>query len=167
MRGGERSPGAFLLPPGSHSGGEAQGVEEGKGIFFVLFYIDLFLPRSIPIPQLKPPEGEVLRAVMRLPLASAASLDCSARLRALRGWLGLGMICQPAMEVEGRPGLEEGAAGKVAPKPAKGCINSRWLREPGLWLSTTPSLSNRTASQSTDPSSSSVKIMLYGNTPSE
>uniref|UniRef100_A0A8C8EDY4 Voltage-dependent N-type calcium channel subunit alpha n=1 Tax=Otus sunia TaxID=257818 RepID=A0A8C8EDY4_9STRI len=29
------------------------------------------LLRSIPIPQLKPPEGEVLRAVMRLPLASA------------------------------------------------------------------------------------------------
>lgn len=109
----------------------------------------------------------MLRAVMRLPLVSAARLDCSTQLRALREWLGSGMIYQHAMEVEGRPGLEEGAAGKVAPKPARGCISSRWLRGPGLWLSTTPSLSNRTASQSTDPSSSSVKIMLYGNMPRE
>lgn len=84
--------------------------------------------------------------------------------RALPEWLALKTNRPAAMEAAVPRGRPEGPAGSRGLPGAQGCTSRPWPREPGLWRFTTPSQSSRTASPSTDPSSSSARITSYGNT---
>lgn len=114
--------------------------------------------------------------VMRLPsVPTDITLDFPFRIRAFPEWLDSLKICPPAMEAaqaaEGEaadrvPG--EGEPGVAAPlRVARGFTSSRWRREPGQWPFTTRIPSNRTASPSTAPSSSSARTISSGSTQNE
>lgn len=105
---------------------------------------------------------------MRLPPAGFdASLDFNSWISTFLEWLASETTYQPAMEAAVRQALGEGEAGREAPKSRQGCTSSRWLKGPGLWLSTTPSPSNKTVFRLTDPSSSLAKTISYENMPKE
>lgn len=113
--------------------------------------------------------------VMRLPsIPTDITLDFPCRIRTFPEWLDSLKICPPAMEAaqaaEGEadraPG--EGEPGVAVPlRVARGFTSSRWHREHGQWPFTTRTPSNRTASPSTAPSSSSGKTISSGSTPNE
>lgn len=104
--------------------------------------------------------------VMRLPfICTDISLDFPFWICAFPEWLASQKIYPPAMEAaqaaEGEadraPG--EGEPGVVALRVARGFTSNRWPREPGQWPFTTRTPSNKTASLSTAPSSSSARTI--------
>lgn len=111
--------------------------------------------------------------VMRLPSTPTDTRsDFPSWICAFPEWLASRMIFPAGMEEaraaegEGARAPGEGAPGAAALRAARGCTSSPWPREPGLWPSTTPTPSSRTASPSTAPSSSSARTTSSGSTPS-
>lgn len=87
-------------------------------------------------------------------------------------WLASQTIYPPAMEgARAAEGEAPRAPGEGAPGAAvaagRGCTSSPWPREPEPWPFTTRTPSNRTASRSTAPCSSSVRTTSSGSTQSE
>lgn len=106
-------------------------------------------------------------------ISTDTSLGFPYRICEFPEWLALQKIYPLAMEeaqaaeaeVDLVPREVEYVA--VALRVAKGCTSSRWLREPGQWPFTIRTLSNKTASLSTVPSSSSARTISSGSMQSE
>lgn len=109
--------------------------------------------------------GTTSRVVMLLLYSlSDVNLDFYSQICAFLQWLASKTISRPGMEAVDLQRVQaEGSAGNRAPRADRGCISKQWPKEPGQWPYTTRYRSNRTVSQSTDPFSSSAKIISFGN----
>ena len=112
--------------------------------------------------------------VMLLPsICIDTRLDSPCWICAFPEWLASQKISPAAMEevVEAEAEVDraagEGVPGVAVLQGARGCTSSRWLNEPGQWPYTTPTLSNKTASPSTAPCSSSARTTSFGSMQNE